>query len=52
MANGSRNRTPQTEGGGTDNSLGMCTRLNIITIMLEYRSPPLITRAKIEDNFI
>ena len=51
MANGSRSRTPQTEGGGTDNSLGMRTRLNIITIMLEERSPPLITRAKIESNF-
>lgn len=46
MANGSSNRTPQTEGGGTDNSLGMRTRLNIITIMLYETLPPLMMRQR------
>lgn len=33
MTNASKNMSPQTGSGGTDNSLGMCVRLNIITIM-------------------
>ena len=46
MENGSRNRTSQTEGGGTDNSLGMRTRLNIITIMLYVTHPPLMMKQR------
>ena len=33
MMNASKNMSSQTESGGTDNSLGMCVRLNIITII-------------------
>lgn len=46
MANGSRKITSQREGGGTDNSLGMRTRLNIITIMLYVTHPPLMMRQR------